>query len=91
MTHELTLFGTSAVFIGLRAFQQLNVQHDRFWWVPPTTAMMALVEMAQILIVVKENSLWSAVPIACGGILGCWASMYYHRRLRQRSKNGTSQ
>lgn len=30
----LVLFLTSLAFIALRALQQLNVQHDRYMWVP---------------------------------------------------------
>ena len=38
----IALFFSSLVFIAMRAFQQLNVQHDRYLWVPPVTAMMAV-------------------------------------------------
>jgi uncharacterized membrane protein YfhO len=78
------LFITSLIFIGLRAFQQLNVQHDRYLWVPPTTACMAVVEITQLLTVVKQGTLLAAIPVAIGGVLGCWLSMYYHAKLRSK-------
>jgi len=78
----ILLFFTSLAFIALRAFQQLNVQHDRYLWVPPTTAMMALCEVASITTILKNPTLWAAVPMALGGVLGCWFSMYLHRRMR---------
>lgn len=77
------LFFTSLAFIALRAFQQLNVQHDRYLWVPPTTALMALCEVASITTIVKHPTLWMALPMACGGVLGCWFSMWLHRRMRK--------
>jgi uncharacterized membrane protein YfcA len=78
----LVLFVTSLVFIALRAFQQLNVQHDRYLWVPPTTLGMALCEVTSIATIVKIGSWHAALPMAVGGVLGCWAAMYAHRRLR---------
>lgn len=81
------LFLTSFAFVALRAFQQLNVQHDRYLWVPPTTALMAVCEVATITAVVRSNSMWAAVPMAIGGILGCWLSMRLHRRLRKGHAN----
>ena len=83
MTYIL-LFLSSMVFIAMRAFQQLNVQHDRYLWVPPVTAMMALSEVLTITGIVKISSLWAAVPLTLGGVLGCWFSMWLHKRMRER-------
>ena len=82
----VTLFFTSLTFIALRAFQQLNVQHDRYLWVPPTTACMAVVEVLTITTVVKSGTMYAAVPMALGGVLGCWFSMWLHRRMRDKAK-----
>lgn len=79
----ITLFFTSILFIALRAFQQLNVQHDRYLWVPPCTALMATVEVLSITTIVKSGTLMAAIPLACGGVLGCWFSMWLHKRLRK--------
>lgn len=83
MTLYLTLFVTSLTFIALRAFQQLNVQHDRYMWVPPTTACMAVVEVLTVTSIIKSGSLYAAIPMALGGVLGCWFSMWLHRRMRK--------
>lgn len=80
----IVLFFTSMLFIALRAFQQLNVQHDRYLWVPPCTAMMAIVEVLSITTIVKSGSLWAAVPMAAGGVLGCWFSMWFHKYMRKQ-------
>lgn len=84
MMWYVMLFATSLAFIALRAFQQLNVQHDRFLWVPPTTACMAVCEVTSIGAIVKVASLWAAVPMAIGGVLGCWAAMWFHKYMRER-------
>ena len=77
------LFLTSLAFIALRAFQQLNVQHDRYLWVPPTTMLMAITEVLTITTVAEHGTLRAAIPMALGGILGCWFSMWLHRRIRR--------
>lgn len=85
----ITLFLTSLIYIGLRAFQQQNVTHERYWWVPPTTVCMAVVEVLTVTTMVKTNSLYAAIPMACGGVLGCWASMYLHRKMRNAKESKT--
>ncbi len=77
---------TSAVYIGLRAFQQLNVAGDKWLWIPPTTMLMALVEVYQLNTIIKSGSLLAAIPMAVGGVLGCWFSMWLHRRMRKEKQ-----
>lgn len=81
---SILLFFTSLFFIALRAFQQLNVQHDRFMWVPPTTMLMAVCEVLSITTLFQNPTLWSAVPMAAGGALGCWFSMWFHKYMRSK-------
>lgn len=82
----ILLFFTSLCFISLRAFQQLNVQHDRYMWVPPVTLSMAVCEFLQITTIIKTGDLWAAVPMAAGGVLGCWFSMWFHKWLRSKKQ-----
>lgn len=84
MTLYLIVFITAVAFIALRAFQQLNVQHDRYLWVPPTTTAMAVCEVINITSIVKANSLAVVIPLALGGTLGCWFAMWLHRYLRSK-------
>lgn len=79
-----TIFVTAVAFIALRAFQQLNVQHDRYLWVPPTTCLMACCEVINITSIVKADSMWSVVPLAMGGTLGCWFAMWLHKKMRNK-------
>lgn len=81
--HYVILFFTSLLFIAMRAFQQLNVQHDRYLWVPPTTTLMAVCEVASITTIIQQATLLSAIPLAMGGVLGCWFSMWFHKRMRK--------
>lgn len=83
----IILFFTSLLFIALRAFQQLNVQHDRYLWVPPVTTLMAVVEVLSITTIVKQGSLWAAAPMALGGVLGCWFAMWFHKWMRRKHEH----
>lgn len=86
MTGYLLLFVTSIIFIALRAFQQLNVQHDRYWWVPITSSSMAVVEVLSITNVVHLGTVWAAIPMGLGSAIGCLGSMWLHARLRRRKQ-----
>lgn len=88
MEQYFALFVASLVFIAMRAFQQLNVQHHRYMWVPPVTAMMAVCEVLTITGIVKADSLYAVIPLTFGGVLGCWFSMWFHKYMRER-KNGS--
>ena len=84
----VALFFSSLVFIAMRAFQQLNVQHDRYMWVPPVTVLKAVCEVLTVTAIIKASSLYAAIPLTFGGVLGCWFSMWMHRRMRERIKHG---
>lgn len=82
----LYLFLSSVVFICMRAFQQLNVQHERYLWVPPVTAMMAMCEVLTVTAIIKVANLTAVIPLTLGGVLGCWFAMWFHKKMRERSK-----
>ena len=81
----VTLFVSSLVFIAMRAFQQLNVQHHRYMWVPPVTVLMAVCEVLTVTAIIKASSLYAAIPLTFGGVLGCWSSMWMHKKMRERN------
>ena len=51
----IALFFASLVLIAMRAFQQLNVQHNRYMWVPPVTAAMAVCEVLTVTEIVTPQ------------------------------------
>jgi hypothetical protein len=79
----LLLALASFAFIGLRAFQQLNVMHHRIAWVVPTSGLMAITEVT-ILVNAVQQGWWSWVPMFIGGSTGCVVSMLLHKRLRDK-------
>lgn len=84
MSIYVVLYFTSTLYIALRAFQQLNVMHERFMWVPIVTAGMAVMEVLTVTSVVSSGSLLAAIPLALGGVTGTWSSMWLHKYLRRR-------
>lgn len=70
----LIAFIVSFVYIYLKAWQQINVIHQKYINVLPVSLMMALCEVSIIALVVRD-SLWMFIPIGLGGGLGCMLSM----------------
>lgn len=74
-------FGCNIAYIGLKAFQQLNVVHEKYVWVVPISLSMAFCETFTTKLIV-ENSMWVFLPLGLGGGLGCIMAMLLHKRLR---------
>lgn len=68
-------------YVGLRAFQQLNVVHRNYKLVIPTSIFMSVGDVAMILIVVKADTLWLGVSNGIAGGLGCIAAMYISHKV----------
>lgn len=84
MTYTLLFAGAASfVFIALKAFQQLNVVHDQYLLVFPTSLLMAACEVFVIANIAMHGwsiPLWLAVGIGSGA--GACFSMWLHKRMR---------
>ena len=87
----LAAFLSSFLHVSLRAFQQLNVLHDRVAWVLPCSLLMGATEVFGVLLIVKSESFLVFIPLGLGGAAGCLLAMFLHRRLRSVSNGGDSQ
>ncbi len=75
-------FAASFCYVGLKAFQQLNVVHGQYLWVIPISIGMAACEVYVVASVVKTGwDLPMVLLIGLGSGLGCIASMYTHKLL----------
>lgn len=71
--------------VALRAFQQQNVIHSKYWWAMATSYGMAFAEIALIINVVNIG--WAAGWwVGSGGALGVVTAMYVHKRFVQKRK-----
>lgn len=69
----------SFAIVFFRAIQQKNVIHDRFKLAAATSYLIAIAEVAVVLIVVQKG--WPAVPwVGTGGAIGVTLAMYANRR-----------
>ena len=80
----LTLFAAMFGMVALRAFQQLNVMHHRLKWVAPVSYGLAFFEVVVITHVAPQEAVWwgATLALGTGGGLGCFFSMWLHRKLR---------
>lgn len=82
---EIHLFVLSAfatfIYVGLRAWQQLNVVQGRYWRVIPTSMGMGIGDVVLVLLIVKTDTLWIGVSNGVAAGLGCCLAMYINRRL----------
>lgn len=80
--HAAVLLVASYLHIGLRALQQLNVQHSRYQWVPVVSSGLALCEVYVVATIAKQGVGWAVPVVAVGATLGTGSAMQLHRRLR---------
>lgn len=76
-------FSASFVFVGLKAAQQLNVVHDRYLLILPTSFLMAMCEVYVVSQAAMSGWGWIVIPIGLGSGLGCLLAMYLHKKLRR--------
>lgn len=86
----IAAFLSSLCFVSAKAFQQLNVQHDRYRWILPCSLVMGLMEVCGIWLVVK-TSFWVFIPLGLGGATGCVLAMVVHKRMRRVSDRRKNQ
>lgn len=70
----LSAFFISMVYVGLRSFQQLNVMHSKYAWVPVVSMLMAFADYWMINAIVQSTPA-IAVSIGLGGATGACISM----------------
>ena len=77
----LTLFFVSLGYVGLRAFQQQNVTHSKYWWVAPTSYAMAAADVFVMAFVARGGWAWQTVLAnGTGASVGCLIAMWIHKR-----------
>lgn len=76
----LAAFAAAFIFVGLRSFQQLNVVHKKYWWILPTSYLMATVEVFLVASMAKTGWGWIVLFIGTGAGLGSITATYMHER-----------
>jgi hypothetical protein len=74
------VFFANYAFIFLKAFQQLNVTKDHFFWVIPTSMLMAIGEVFVVYNVAAQGfTLTTVLSCGLGGGTGAISSMFVHK------------
>lgn len=80
---HLVMFLVSFLYVGLKAWQQLNVTLHKPLWVLPTSYLLAAVEVTLIYKVAAIGPGWIIASVGTGAGVGCLAAMYGHKHLRR--------
>lgn len=84
MSIYLAAFFASMLFVGLRATQQLNVVHDNYLAVLPTSVLMAMCEVFVVANIALRGFEWQLVlSVGCGSGIGCLIAMKLHKKWRK--------
>lgn len=90
MHNYLLLALTYFIFIGLRAFQQINVQERKRTFVIPTSMLMAAVEVYALTSLVKLGyGLATVVAYGTSAGLGSLTAMYIHDKYNDYKEKKT--
>lgn len=78
-------FAVAFVYVFLRAVQQMNVTARRYWWVTPTSVLMAASEVFLVTTQVHHGAGWIILPIGLGGGAGCIGAMWLFDKINRKS------
>lgn len=80
----LMAFIASFCFVFLKAWQQQNVTHKQYWWILPTSLLMATCEVYVIATVAKNGWGWLVIAVGSGAGFGAMLATYLHTRFLQK-------
>jgi len=75
-------FLASMGFVFLKAIQQKNVQHAKYWWLLPTSIAMGVFELYVVGQVVKQGyGLLLVMSVGTGSGIGAILAVYLHNKV----------
>lgn len=80
------VFFVSFAYVALRSWQQLNVVHRKYWWIVPTSLLMATADVFIIANIAQTGWGWIALAYGLGGGLGSIGATYLHHRIAGSEK-----
>lgn len=83
MTLSIAVMLAAFVGVAFKAFQQLNVMHDKKLWVVPVSFGMAASEVFIIAQIAITQNYYLIFPLGLGAGAGCIFSMTLHKYLRK--------
>ncbi len=80
-------FLSSFFFVGLKSIQQLNVVYRKYWWIVPTSMLMAVCEVYVVASVAKYGWSWIVLAVGSGSGLGSLTATWLHYKFLCKGKN----
>ncbi len=68
--------------MGLKSTQQLNVQYEKIWWIPPTSFGLAAFEL-YLWNRASQANVWLWLSIGAGAGVGSIIAVVIHRKIRK--------
>jgi len=82
MTANIAALIASFLFVGLKAFQQLNVATYQYTFVMPTSILMAVCEVYVVAQIAVSGFGWIVLWVGVGSGLGCISAMWLHKKVK---------
>lgn len=82
----LLAFLASLCSVFLKTFQQNNVQKKLYYWIPPVSLMMTLLEVYTVAVMAKHGISWLVLYIGLGAGIGSCIGIWVHDKLIGDSK-----
>ena len=83
----IALFAVNFIAILAKSFQQKNVQHDKIYWIFPTSMIMSAMEVFIIgtvaTLAVAAGSMLAMIPMGLGASCGAVAGMTLFNKLNK--------
>lgn len=85
--NHILLVCASFTMVGLKAFQNQSVIHDKWLWIPPVSYLMSAAELfIYVYAAHKVNSISDGLVtvffLGTGAWTGCWIAMWLHNNWR---------
>lgn len=77
----LLAFLASLCSVFLKTFQQNNVQKKLYYWIPPVSLMMTLLEVYTVAVMAKHGISWLVLYIGLGAGIGSCIGIWVHDKL----------
>jgi hypothetical protein len=84
VTHLYAFFAALA-YVFLRSAQQLNVAHEKYWWIMPTSIIMGVFDVYIVAQIAKQGYSWQLVlMLGIGSGIGAMVATKLHSMARKK-------
>lgn len=86
MTPYLLAFFASFFYVATKSMQQLNVVHRKYWWIVPTSFVMAALEVYVVASMAQKGWGWLVFWVGLGSGLGSLIATWIHSKVLKKGE-----